>query len=113
LTGGAGSDSFVFNTIQHSTNIDTITDFVHAVDKIVLDDAVFSLGMYVPSSGVALAASKFQLRAAANDYADRIIYNQATGARYFDEDGIGSAAAIQIATLGSKPLLDAGDFFVV
>jgi Ca2+-binding RTX toxin-like protein len=113
LTGGAGNDSFVFNTLLRSTNIDTITDFVHGADKIVLDDAIFSLGMYVPASGTALDPGRFQLGAAADSYFDRIIYNQATGALFYDADGYGGAAAIQIATIGSKPVLDASDFFVV
>lgn len=46
LTGGSGVDQFVFNTaLNASTNVDTITDFVHGTDQIVLDHTIFSGGL--------------------------------------------------------------------
>lgn len=42
LTGGAGADQFVFYAALGATNVDRITDFAHGVDKIVLDDDIFT-----------------------------------------------------------------------
>jgi Ca2+-binding RTX toxin-like protein len=51
---------------------------------------------------------------AAHDADDRIVYNTATGALYYDADGIGGEAAIQFATLsGSPDHLTAADFAVL
>lgn len=114
LIGGNGADQFVFSSALSNTNIDTLTDFTGASDKIVLDDDVFNkLGITGTSTGVALSASKFQLGTAANDSGDRVIYDQSTGKLYYDADGSGNAAATQFATLINKPVLAASDFLVI
>ena len=84
-------------------NVDTIFDFEAGVDKIRLDDAVFA--------GVTSAnlASVFVAGTAAQDADDRIIYDPATGALYYDGDGNGAGAAIQFATLTGAPLISASD----
>jgi Ca2+-binding RTX toxin-like protein len=41
-----------------------------------------------------------------------IIYNAGTGALYYDQDGAGGAAQVQIAFLSTKPTLSAGSFAV-
>jgi len=52
LTGGAGSDAFVFaTTLNASTNVDTITDFGSG-DQIWLDDSFFPLGLAGVSQNV-------------------------------------------------------------
>ena len=51
--------------------------------------------------------------AAAADASDRIIYNSATGALYFDVDGVGGAAQVQFATLTAGLALTAADFTVI
>ena len=85
LTGGAGND-----------------DIIH------LDDLVFT-GL---AAGT-LAATAFVTGAAALDAGDRIIYNAATGALYFDSDGTGAAAQLQFATLIPAASLSNVDFMVV
>ncbi|MBU4529738.1 MAG: hypothetical protein KUA43_08670 [Hoeflea sp.] len=110
LVGGAGADTFVFNTaLNASTNVDTIVDFSVGIDKIMLEDGIFTA---LTATG-ALAASAFHIGASANDANDRIIYNSGTGALFYDSDGTGGAAAIQFATLSTGLALTAGDFFVV
>lgn len=112
LTGGRGSDTFVFNSALSSKNIDKISDFDTKSDIIHLDDAIFR-GL----KAGALSADAFRIGTAAADASDRIIYNDATGALFFDRDGSGSAyKAVQFADL-SAGLKSAGiaysDFFVI
>jgi Ca2+-binding RTX toxin-like protein len=44
---------------------------------------------------------------------NRFIYNTITGDLFFDRDGTGTLAAIQIATLSSKPTISASDIRVL
>jgi len=103
LTGGLGNDRFVFDALKGSTNIDRITDFKSGTDKIALDDDIFTR---LPGSlaSKTLAAADFKLITsgtgfAAGDASDRIIYNTTTDRLYYDADGTGRAAAVQIATV--------------
>ncbi|MBN9345554.1 MAG: VCBS domain-containing protein [Devosia sp.] len=111
LYGGAGSDAFVFNTRLVATNVDTIRDFTHDVDLLMLDDKYFK------KIGAVLDVGEFYAKAGAtkaHDRDDRIIYNTKNGKLYFDQDGSkGGHDAIHFATLSTKPLLDAGDFLIV
>jgi Ca2+-binding RTX toxin-like protein len=61
-----------------------------------------------------LAKDAFHNGAKAHDATDRIIYNEKTGALYYDEDGKGAKTAIQIATLPKKlKTMSASDFFMI
>ncbi len=98
LIGGLGNDWFVFNTALGPVNIDTIADFAVVDDTIQLDHLIFSaLGA---NSGT-LSADAFAFGSAAADATDRIIYDDLTGALYYDVDGINGDAAVQIANIGS------------
>jgi Ca2+-binding RTX toxin-like protein len=111
LIGRAGQDAFLFDTpLNAALNVDVITDFNVADDTIRLDDDIFSSGLTANNS---LAGSQFVIGAAAQDAGDRIIYNDATGAVYYDSDGTGGAAQIQFATLSAGLALTNFDFFVV
>jgi Ca2+-binding RTX toxin-like protein len=105
LTGGAGADKFVFATALNATGVDQILDFNAAEDVIWLDDAVFT----AIGTGV-LAASAFTTGSAAADAVDRIIYDPTTGALYYDADGSGGGAAVQIATLSTGLAMTADQF---
>jgi Ca2+-binding RTX toxin-like protein len=109
LTGLGGHDAFLFDTaLNAAANVDVITDFSVMDDTIRLDNAVFTaLG------GGFLAANAFVTGAAALDASDRIIYDNATGALFYDSDGNGGAAAIQFAELATGLGLTNLDFFVV
>jgi len=108
LTGFLGADSFVFTTpLNAASNVDVITDFNVADDTIVLSSAIFG-GIGLGS----VAGSQFVIGTAAQDAGDRIIYNDATGAVYYDSDGTGAAAAIQFAELSPGLALTNHDFFV-
>ena len=108
LTGNGGADSFRFSTAPGSGNVDTITDFAAGTDRIVLDHAVFA-GL----AAGAVAGGAFAIGAAAGDADDRIIYDSATGALWFDADGNGAGAAVQFATLGTGLALTASDFLII
>jgi Ca2+-binding RTX toxin-like protein len=108
LFGFGGADSFRFSSTLGGGNIDTIAGFVAVDDTILLDDAIFSA---LPPG--ALNPNAFVIGAAALDADDRIIYNSATGALYYDSDGSGGGAAIQFATLQGAPAITASDFQVI
>ncbi|MEY5098276.1 MAG: hypothetical protein RJA36_995 [Pseudomonadota bacterium] len=58
---------------------------------------------------VAAFAGLKQDGAAAHDASDRLIYNTSTGALYYDADGQGGAAAVQVALIGTgktHPVVD-------
>ncbi len=114
LIGGAGGDAFNFDTLARPRVRDTITDFKTAEgDFITLDKTVFAA---VTQTDGHLTASQFHAGAgakAAQDAADRIIYNTTTGALYYDADGIGGQAAIAIVQLKGQPALTAADILIL
>ena len=111
LTGGAGADVFVFNFAPNlSSNFDRITDFSVADDTIQLENAVFTdLGL---ATGT-LSAAAFVTGTAALDAADRIVYNSATGALFYDSNGSAAGGAIQIAALSAGLALTYNDFMII
>ena len=111
LTGGTGNDLFIFNTAPNNpTNRDIITDFNLVGDVIVLENAVFT-GLIATG---ALAAGLFKnLSLAPIDPTDRILYNDATGALFYDADGSGAAVATLFAVLSGGPSVTAADFSIV
>ncbi|MCG7392222.1 matrixin family metalloprotease [Microvirga sp. ACRRW] len=106
LAGGSGQDRFYFDKRPSGIDVDRITDFNVKDDTIYLDDAAFGL-----KKGI-LSKAAFRLGANAKDTSDRIVYDKATGALYFDPDGIGSAEKIKFATLPKKLALTVADFLV-
>jgi Ca2+-binding RTX toxin-like protein len=60
-----------------------------------------------------LAADAFHLGSAAKDAEDRIIYHKATGGLFYDADGTGPEAQVQIAVLSNEAVLAASDFVVI
>jgi Ca2+-binding RTX toxin-like protein len=98
LIGGTEADQFVFNARLGSTNIDKIVDFVHGVDEIALDDAIFK------ALGTTFEMNEFVARAdghAATKASQHIIYDKSDGTLWYDADGNGGKAAVQFAQLGS------------
>jgi VCBS repeat-containing protein len=107
LNGGTGNDIFQLTSLSK----DTITDFSVINDTIQLENSVFA---QLTVTGV-LSANNFKLGAAAADANDYVVYNQGTGALFYDADGSGSGAATQIAVLGTAthPALTNADFIVI
>lgn len=94
LTGGKGKDSFYFD--HPNEVIDTITDFNVSQDLITVSEDNFGSDLV---AGDVIEPSQFRIGSAAADSSDRFIYNSSNGALWFDADGNGSIAPIQIATL--------------
>jgi Ca2+-binding RTX toxin-like protein len=111
LSGSTGRDVFVFDTKPHSrSNRDTITDYSAAEDTLWLSKTAFTK---IAKKG-ALAKSAFWAGTKAHDANDRIVYNKKTGVLFYDEDGSGAKAAVQIAVLKNKPAgFSAAEFFVI
>jgi Ca2+-binding RTX toxin-like protein len=107
ITGGAGADTFVFDTSIGATNIDNITDFSVPLDTIQLDNLIFSTLI----DGI-LDATLFGF-AATTDMTDRVIYDQATGALFYDTNGSDAGGSTQIASLTTGLAMTAADFFVI
>jgi len=105
LTGGAGKDTFY---IGSKYAFDTITDFnVTGGDIIALENDVFTS----LNTGV-LANEQFRAGSKALDSDDFIIYNKTTGAIFYDADGSGAGAALQVAKVGIGLALTNTDFVV-
>lgn len=122
LIGGSGKDYFVFDTTPDANfNLDTIADFkVSGADKIELSHVVFDqlLSIDPTAKGVALNAADFFSGASVNESSStgqHLLYNSSTGALYYDADGSGSAAAIEIGLIGttSHPVITSTDFLVI
>jgi Ca2+-binding RTX toxin-like protein len=109
ITGGGGADKFVFEAKPIAGNSDHIVDFVHGTDKIQFDNADFKT---IGANG-ALSSDAFFLGTAAHDPSDRIIYDKAHGALYYDSDGTGSAIKVLIATLDNHATVSLSDMQVI
>ena len=121
LTGGEGKDYFVFNTTPNSkNNIDTVTDFVSGTDKLQFSKTIFSaLTTGVGTgNGKTLPTSEFvsdPIATQGTTATSHLIYNSSSGGLYYDADGNGSGAAVEVAILGTvtHPALVASDFLVI
>lgn len=107
MTGGAGRDRFVFDTKLSGKNVDTIGDFHHGRDKLVLDHAVFA---DMPIG--ALKAGAFHIGPEAHDRSDRIIYDSTSGRLFYDADGIGGDPSVQFTKLSPHLEVGANDFLI-
>lgn len=121
LRGGTGVDTFVFSADLDKAGIDRITDFNGKIgEKIMLNAYVFEAVEVSPKLSVdekardrgGLDASNFMVGKNAQDADDRIVYDQDTGALYYDADGNGAGAAVQFAQFKAGTALKA-DYFLV
>jgi Ca2+-binding RTX toxin-like protein len=106
LTGGLDNDTFVFNT-DPASGKDTIADFAIG-DTLQLDNAIFT----ALAEGV-LSAESFVLGTVAADANDFLLYDKSTGTLWYDADGNGAGAAIEIAVLANKAAIDFSVFQIV
>ncbi|MFN6567930.1 MAG: DUF4347 domain-containing protein [Dendronalium sp. ChiSLP03b] len=109
LTGGSGRDRF--NLADSRTGgYDTVTDFTVGEDTIFVSKAEFGLSQ---SQDTVLEESLFRLGTSATTASDRFIYNQTTGNLFFDKDGVGGTAQVQIAQFSNQAMLTNTNFTVI
>lgn len=108
LVGGSGADYFHLDAMPAQGDVVTIRSFQTAADKIVLDHTAFgALG-----SVGGLSASAFEVGTKATSDTTRLIYDQAKGDLYYDDDGNGAHAPILLAHIGADAVLKASNFLV-
>ena len=113
LTGGEGADRFVFDTAPGAGNVDLIADFnATQGDRIVLDNDVFS-ALEAPGVLNAAAFRSGAGAAAGADASDRIVLDTTSGALYYDADGAGGEAAVQIGTIQGLAGIGAASFEII
>ncbi|MFC1456161.1 calcium-binding protein [Microvirga arabica] len=107
LTGGSGSDTFSFTLkAMKGGNGDVVTDFKAGENKIKLSSPNLSA---FKENGF-LAGKAFHVGAQAKDGETRVFYNEDNGKLFFDVDGTGAQAAVQIAKLSKNLGLTHTDF---
>ncbi|WP_367347759.1 calcium-binding protein [Sphingobium yanoikuyae] len=113
LSGGAGRDSFGFDAAPGAGDLVQITDFSVADDIILLSHDQFGpIGSGSGGWGL-LDPDAFVIGNVAADANDRILYDSATGALFYDADGNGAGAAVQFALLTAGLALTSADFNVI
>jgi hypothetical protein len=118
LTGGSGQDTFVLTRpslarsrrnkrvrqTDSNDSLDVVTDFNPQEDTLVISQSGFNRSLRTR----ALASSRFTLGSRAQDSGDRLIYNPKIGVLFFDRDGIGGTAQVQIARIADRVAIGAG-----
>jgi VCBS repeat-containing protein len=111
LTGGAGADTFLFDSLTVSADRDKLRDFTPGQDIMSFSRAVFTALGGQPAG--TLSASQFVNGTQALTADHHFIYQVSTGNLWYDPDGVGGAAQIQIGLLSTRPTLTASDFFLI
>ena len=111
LTGGSGADNFVFTELGTATDFDQVTDFAVASDHFQIVKSAFAAFAALPNGTI--NNSEFTTGTAATTASQHLIYNASTGALYYDEDGMGGNAQMQIAMLSNKAALTAASFVLI
>ncbi len=106
LSGGDGSDLFVFVAEFASDNVDRIVDFEPGVDKIVI------ISTLVPELGDHVSKGEFRIGAKAHDKNDHLLYDEKHGKLYYDADGKGGDAKVLFAILPKHLHMDHNDIGV-
>ena len=107
LYGGNGTDTFIFNSYNES--VDSLYDF-NATNEVI---QVLANGFGGLSPG-SLFATQFTIGTSATTSEERFIYNSATGALFFDQDGSASGfTQVKFAQLSAGLSLTENNFVVV
>ena len=104
LTGGEGDDRFIFSSALSRNNIDTITDFVSGLDKLVLDSRIFTAFTAVPGT---------QLAVEANEFTEFLVFDAQSKKLYYDSNGSSTGGLLQFATFTPNVNLSASDFLII
>ncbi|MBZ6077239.1 calcium-binding protein [Microvirga puerhi] len=115
LSGGAGKDIFILDAKPNKkSNLDKITDFSVKDDTIWLENKYLSkLGKGIAAKPGKLNKAFFMVGAKAKDKNDYLVYDNKKGILYYDADGSGGKAAVELAILKKGLKLTYHDFFVI
>ncbi|MBP2160297.1 MULTISPECIES: M10 family metallopeptidase C-terminal domain-containing protein [Asticcacaulis] len=91
LSGGTGRDDFVFAS-SGANGTDRITDFAHGIDRLVFVSADYGF-----ATGHALTAAEFTVGGAAVGAAAQFIWDAVALHLYWDSDGAGGGAWVDLA----------------
>ena len=119
LTGGAGKDIFVFDgklgtaSTDRKVNFDTIKDYSVKDDAILLDNDLFKANKKLygaikkgaETKPLKMASKFFTVGDKAKDADDYFVYDAKKRVLYYDADGNGSKAAIEMATFTNNKAL--------
>ncbi|MEH2312953.1 MAG: calcium-binding protein [Nostoc sp.] len=109
LTGGRGSDTFVFDFLL-GEEVGNLSDFNPTNDLIQVSARSYSDALSLGS----LQTSQFTIGTSATTNEEQFIYNSATGALFFDEDGSASGfTQVKFAQLSPGLSLTNNNFVVV
>jgi Ca2+-binding RTX toxin-like protein len=108
LVGGRGRDIFLLSAARRNS-LDTIRDFRAKDDTIQIARSGFSRNLKLGR----IRANQFHQGTEATDRSDRFIYNQRSGALFFDADGLGGTGQVQIAQLNNRSAITRADLVVV
>lgn len=108
LTGGAGRDTFYFASAGGDYNVDTITDFTPADDKIRLKSGgVFAgLGNAGFQANEFVVVSGFSANTPAANTTNKLIYDPTSGALFFN----GGNGVLQVAQLQTNLTITSNNF---
>ncbi|MBP2160407.1 MULTISPECIES: calcium-binding protein [Asticcacaulis] len=107
LTGGTGRDDFVFS-LGTLNGADRITDFIHGIDRLVFSGADYGF-----AAGHRLTAAQFTAGSMAVGPGAQFVWDAATGHLYWDADGNGAGAAVDLAGFDGAPGLTRDDLFFI
>ncbi|MBP2160300.1 MULTISPECIES: calcium-binding protein [Asticcacaulis] len=91
LTGGGHADDFVFEAAGVN-GTDTLADFVHGTDRLVFTGADYGF-----AAGHVLTAAQFTVGSAPVGAGAQFVLDPATGRLWWDADGTGFGAAVNLA----------------
>jgi serralysin len=117
LTGGLGNDTFIYNAAAEGG--DDITDFGAGIDKIQISKAGFGIAnsVAVGGSGQNSFNNEYFVANATGQATKgghgQFVYDTSSSTLYWDADGTGAGAAVEIAAFGNNYVLKATDFTLV
>ena len=111
LTGGGSIDEFHFTALDAGSS-DTITDFTHLTDQILVSAAAFGGGLFPGGSVILNASATPTINSFLGNLA-QFLYDTDDGTLSFDADGDGAGAAVLFATLTNLPSLTAADILII
>jgi Ca2+-binding RTX toxin-like protein len=123
MTGGAGADDFFylswndhynqFGTLEAYEGGDTITDFQHGTDHVIVSRYWFGFGnIQGPAAALTAADANFvDNGSAATSSKPTFYWNVGSGVLQFDPDGNGASQAVNIATFAPGTTLSLSDLW--